>query len=214
MGRQPRIGRLESSPRRRAADSQTEMGAGIAASPHFPKLASRAGEGVGTPFGRGSGRSLSAPVGPLGPKLGLSACLGPLTGLPPKSRDFAGFPVEDPPKHRCLEVSLRGSFARGPGFRRTVSESGFGLRLALLPRPARSAAVRSFILADKGRFRGGRRRRCLPFPEGRSSAANHPSDSAPRVAPSGIFRLAAVENVNPVDKSGLAAALPPSGALP
>lgn len=175
------------------------MGAGVAASPHFPKLASRAGEGVGTPLGRGSGRSLSAPVGPLGSELGLSACLGPLTGPPPKSRDFAGFPVQDPPTHRCPAGSLRGALTRRPGLRRTIEESGFGLRLALLPRrPVPPACARSSlrtIAASAVVAAAG----TAPLPEGRSSAAKHLCDSPSRVAPSGIFRLRAVNRVNPVD---------------
>jgi hypothetical protein len=41
-----------------------------------------------------------------------------------------------------------------------------------------------------------------PFPEGGSSAAKVLHDSTLRVAPSGIFRVEPVDNVNPVDKSG------------
>jgi hypothetical protein len=41
-----------------------------------------------------------------------------------------------------------------------------------------------------------------PFPEGGSAAAKVLHDSTLRVAPSGIFRVEPVDNVNPVDKSG------------
>jgi len=68
--------------------------------PHFSWSASRAGEGVGAFRERGSDRSLSAPIGPLGSRFRLAASPGSLTGFPPKSRDFAGSPVRVP--HKAL----------------------------------------------------------------------------------------------------------------
>jgi hypothetical protein len=111
-------------------------------------------------FEEGSGRSLSAPVGSSGLVLGLSASSDSLTSRPPKPCDFAGFPIRDHPRHCCLEISLREISTRRLPSHRMSSESGFGFRLALLPRFTRSAVSAIHILANAIR----RMRRPLPLP--------------------------------------------------
>jgi hypothetical protein len=174
-----------------------KMGADVAASPHFPE----SGPAPVRVWGF-LGRFRPEPFGPgrfLGFQTKPCGSFGSLTGLPPKPCDFAGLPVWVLPKHRCFASALRVSRPKA-WIRRTVEESGFGLRLALLPRSPvpslggvpslRRSAASAVVVAM----------RTAPFPEGRSPAAKVPCDSAFRVAPSGILRPPSVEHVNPVDK--------------
>jgi hypothetical protein len=85
---------------------------------------------------------------------------------------------------------------------RTTEESGFGLRLALLPQLPVPTLRRTIILANVRHRRGGRYLENHSVSGAPPSAAKFPSDSASRVAPSGIFRFLAVDNVNHGDKSG------------
>jgi hypothetical protein len=185
-----------------------KMGADVAASPHFPE----SGPAPVRVWGF-LGRFRPEPFGPgrfLGFQTKPCGSFGSLTGLPPKPCDFAGLPVWVLPKHRCFASALRVSRPKA-WIRRTVEESGFGSRLALLPRsPApslggvpslRRSAASAVVVAM----------RTAPFPEGRSPAANVPCDSAFRVAPSGILRPPPVEHVNPVDKFRDSRAAMPSG---
>ncbi len=130
------------------------MEAGVATSLHFPRWPPVPVKAWGFPS-EGSGRSLSAPVGSLGPKRNLAVTPGSLTGVAPKSCDFAGFPVRVPSKHCCIAGSLRGSRPEGR-IRRTIEESGFGLRLALLPQLPVPTPWRTILLAEFRHRRGGR----------------------------------------------------------
>ena len=179
-----------------------KMEAGVATSLHFPRRPPVPVKAWGL-SSEGSGRSLSAPVGPLGSERNLAVQLGSLTGLPPKPCDLAGLPVGPLSKHRCLASTLRGSGPR-------AGSAG------QLKKVGSACASRFFLNSPFQRFgeRSSLRMtataavvetaRTTPLPEGRSSAAKFLPDRVSRVAPSGIFRIPAVDNGNPVDNFGAA----------
>jgi hypothetical protein len=101
--------------------------------PPLSQAAARAGEGAGVLLGRfrpepfGPGRFLGFQTKPCGSS-------GSLTGFPPKSCDFAGFPVWVPRNIAASSAPFADPHPKAWACR-TSEESGFGLRLALLPQP-------------------------------------------------------------------------------
>ena len=148
----------------------------------------------------GSGRSLSAPVGSLGSRRPCGRVWFP-DRTPLKSRDFTGLPIDGLTEHRC-PADLCGLLPKKPN-RRMAEESGFGLRLALLPQRTRSSAL---WRAARGRLSASAMAAAgtaVPFPEGGLPAANSLHDSVFRVAASGIFAIRPVEREDNVDKMDL-----------
>lgn len=167
---------------------QKKMGAGVATSPHFSWAAARAREGAGAPWERfrpepfGPGRSLGSRAAPCG------AFRFP-DRLQARPRGPAELPIRAHPRNIAVP---RGPFAvpspEGGGSAGPPEESGFGFRLALLPRHARSSA----LPRDRPCGRPPLPRWSLPqvplrFRSGRSSAASVDGAPAFRVAPTRIL---------------------------
>lgn len=185
------------------------MGAGVAASPHFPWVDAKAGEGqalfpwrIGIrPNPCGSGRL------PLGspPRDIAAAARSPVQVLHETSL-FRQLPQvsseyrysSDSCRAR-IGISLfrrwpfRDAFARRLRLRRTSFGKWGRFRLAPSPHASSSdrpsLASATFILADVRRFRGGRNLSLSFVSSGPLPTASCHHDSASRVAPSGILRV-------------------------
>ena len=146
---------------RHADLSSKVMGAGVATSPHFPRIQSPYREGK--VFFSWADR---APAEILRPR-------------PTPSRvSCQSIAASIGPQQVLVEISLFrqslfcGSFARRLGFRWTVRNNGSGigfrLCLTLLPRSPLPFASATFILSNVGCFRSGSAESFLPFPVDRS----------------------------------------------
>jgi hypothetical protein len=205
---QGRAGLRQAQPERSPHRTQ-KMRAGIAAGSHFARSRSRAGEGLGLSEG-GSGRGLSAPVGPLGSFQRPKASSGPLAVCPSRHRCLSAHSARSTSK-RVPMLSLRGSVDLAtPVFRRTYP----GKWVRLSPRASsRSCPFRPLppasTLADLRRFHGGPQLvptvRFLPiFP----SLVSDQADSLCRVAQRGFWGDPPVDNGDIVDKETVSAPCP------
>ena len=198
-----------------AAGSKTrapnENGGWCRHQPPLSKIASRAGEGVGAFLGRfrpepfGPGRSLGFHSSPEGDAWFPNRTPTEISRL----RWTPGWvlPKTSLPRKRPSRILPEGRF------RRTAEESGFGLRLALLPQlPVHTLQLRSSLRMSAAAAVTATST-TAPFPEGRSTAAKVPCDSTSRVAPSGIFRFPDVDHVNPGDNFSPTAAAATNDAI-
>jgi hypothetical protein len=122
--------------RARRLGPQTRMGAGIAANPHCPRPVRRAGEGLASYLGAGSGRGLSASVGSLS---------GSSAGTEAPSR-FPGLPVEAN-FYGSLLGRRRSKLRRSPRSAPRASSGGFPIgsnwsELRLVPTGSRRSELR------------------------------------------------------------------------
>lgn len=151
--------------------------------------------------GRGSGRGLSAPVGPLGSfRSVLRRSSGSLTANSSRHCCFDDFTIRSisPPKHRhdpfaplgpkaSGSQGIRGKWVRlvaSRFFLKSPSNASPGFHPCGYPPQSAVAAVWSV----------------RPFPAGHSVTARLQADSGLRVAPSGILRVLPVNNGDIVDK--------------
>jgi len=180
-----------------------QWGPALPPAPTSPESKSRAGEGLGRP-GRGSGRGLSAPVGPLGTLRRSCDLLRFPNWIPTKTLLLCWIPSHGSCRSKLLQdpSQVRHPKARFPAGK--SGKSGFGFRLALLSLFARSSAraFRSFR-TDPLIRRRPRLRNFVPFPEGQLLPRERPICRTLPSRTSGIFATLPVDNGDIVDKSAV-----------